>query len=234
MKFNLIITVISLSFLFLNINIGQAAPPDSTGLRTENGRNFIIHKVEPKEGWMSIARRYNVSMEQVKLANPGIQDLKIGQLVNVPVTSIIKINDPVETKIHKPEEKAIEAEVIAEAPPVKEKYRTAVVHKVATGETLYSICKKYNARTEEIREWNDIEDNNLQVGQELTVGYVFQYNNGKNLPPVTAVSKVNDDELYASAGEVKKTRKELRKEKRESKNNASEEIVTENSDLANT
>ena len=40
-------------------------------------------------------------------------------------------------------------------------------HTVASGETLYSISRQLNVTVAEIKEWNDLGDNNLAVGQSL-------------------------------------------------------------------
>jgi LysM repeat protein len=217
MKLNLITPFIFLFFLFLNINITYAITPDSTGVKTENGKTYIIHLVEAKEGWMGIARRYNVPMEQLMLANPGVEGLKIGQFIHVPVLTSGTIQFHEDKQVKAPEEiKEASIERDVEMPSIKDKYKTPLIHKVTTGETLFSLSKKFNVKIEDIRNWNNMDSNNLQLGEELIVGYVFRYNNGKN-PNVEAV-EINTDDLYASAGEMKKTRKELRKEKREAKN----------------
>lgn len=222
MNLNQIITIVLFSFLLINYIPVYATTPDSTGVRTENGKKFIIHKVEPKEGWMAIARRYNVTMEQVKLANSGVESLIIGQLVNVPVLNPakekeeIRENKPQEVQVKPKEEiKFTEPEKAIEI-PVKDKYKTPVKHTVGQGETLFSISKRFNVKMDDIRTWNAMEDNNLQLGQDLIIGYVLRYNSEKN-PGAESVT-MRDEDIYASAGEVKKTRKELRKEKREAKN----------------
>lgn len=46
---------------------------------------------------------------------------------------------------------------------------TAISHTVQPQETLFSISKQYNVSIAEIKNWNDISVNNLQVGQELTI-----------------------------------------------------------------
>jgi len=43
-------------------------------------------------------------------------------------------------------------------------------HKVAKGETLYSIAKKYDVTVNELKEWNSLRTNSLDVGQVITVG----------------------------------------------------------------
>lgn len=43
------------------------------------------------------------------------------------------------------------------------------VHKVASGETLYSISKKYEVGVSDIKKWNNLSSDQLQLGQELII-----------------------------------------------------------------
>ena len=43
------------------------------------------------------------------------------------------------------------------------------VHVVKKGDTLYSISKRYKISVNNLKEWNNLESNILQVGQELKV-----------------------------------------------------------------
>lgn len=45
----------------------------------------------------------------------------------------------------------------------------AITHTVQRQETLFSISKQYNVSIAEIKNWNEISVNNLQVGEELTI-----------------------------------------------------------------
>ncbi|MEL7832986.1 LysM peptidoglycan-binding domain-containing protein [Fodinibius sp. Rm-B-1B1-1] len=45
----------------------------------------------------------------------------------------------------------------------------AITHTIQRQETLFSISKQYNVSIAEIKSWNQLSANNLQVGQELTI-----------------------------------------------------------------
>jgi LysM repeat protein len=45
----------------------------------------------------------------------------------------------------------------------------AITHTVEPQETLFSISKQYNVRIAELKEWNNLSTNNVEVGQELTI-----------------------------------------------------------------
>ncbi len=53
---------------------------------------------------------------------------------------------------------------------------SAITHTVQRQETLFSISKQYNVSIAEIKSWNNLSNNNLQVGQELTI-YPSESNN---------------------------------------------------------
>lgn len=45
-----------------------------------------------------------------------------------------------------------------------------VSHKVVQGETLFAIARKYDAKVEDLIQWNGLSSNNLKIGQTLKVG----------------------------------------------------------------
>ena len=73
-------------------------------------------------------------------------------------------------------------------------------HEVKTSETLYSISKQYDATVQQIKDWNDLSDNSLSIGQKLIVsqagsnepepGQALQ--DSEPLPPTHSV-RINPD-----------------------------------------
>ncbi|MEQ8358568.1 MAG: LysM peptidoglycan-binding domain-containing protein [Cytophagales bacterium] len=47
---------------------------------------------------------------------------------------------------------------------------TGKIHVVKAGETLFSLYRMYGVSVEQIKEWNNLTDNNLQLGQRIIVG----------------------------------------------------------------
>jgi len=94
------------------------------------------HTVKKGETLFSIAKQYNVEVQQLKEWN-NIQDneLEVGQ------TLIVKKGQP----------------------------KNTVTHTVQPNETLFSISKEYNVSIAELKTWNNLSSNNLQVGQKLTI-----------------------------------------------------------------
>lgn len=120
----------------------KANPTDSLRLETINGKQFIIHQVDPKETLYSISRRYGVAVASLREENPGVDaGLTIGQQLKVPYV-----------------------------PKGKAKAEGGVVtHKVAPKETLFSISKLYDVSVDDIKTWNNLKDNALSAGQDLVI-----------------------------------------------------------------
>ncbi|MEM7550092.1 MAG: LysM peptidoglycan-binding domain-containing protein [Bacteroidota bacterium] len=52
------------------------------------------------------------------------------------------------------------------------KITTTKTHEVKTGETLFSIAKKYDVSVDELKKWNGLSSNSLSLGQELKISEV--------------------------------------------------------------
>jgi peptidoglycan endopeptidase LytF len=66
--------------------LANSFPVDSIGIKTIKDKKFLLHKVSAHEGWFAIARKYNISYADVRLANKKHgDDLKIDEVVLVPL-----------------------------------------------------------------------------------------------------------------------------------------------------
>lgn len=103
------------------------------------------HKVEPKETLFGIEKKYGVSDEALKKANPELEKLglQIGQTLVIPSNSSSK------TVVPTPEKN--------------------VYHMVLPKETKYSIAKKYGITIEELEKRNPEVIPNLPIGYQLTI-----------------------------------------------------------------
>ncbi len=120
---------------------GKPKAPDA--VKTSQG---IVHRVATKETMFSIARHYNVSVDDIKAWN----NLKDG---NLSVGQEILIRQaPAEVKP-------------AAAPPAT----AAKTHTVAPKETLYSIARLYGMTVPQLKEWNNITGDEVKIGQVLSV-----------------------------------------------------------------
>jgi LysM repeat protein len=128
------------------------AGPDSIGVSTIDGKNYLMHKVDTAEGWFSIAHKYGISYAELRMANKDASDmLKPGMLILVPLDKL-NPNDPFYDKNY----------VLG---------REELFHEVKEGETLFSIAKRFSTTIDSLKKWNNLSDIDLKVGQRLKVGY---------------------------------------------------------------
>jgi LysM repeat protein len=143
------------------LTISVNAQPEKS-LKTINGIEVMLHKVLPKESWTSVARTYNLSIEDLKAVNPGIAEFKIGQIVNVPLMP----SAPAAANL--PKQKTIEPAIAVVVEQAKTQTNANVKHTVKEKETLYGIAKKYNVKVEDIKKWNKgIET--VKIGQVVLI-----------------------------------------------------------------
>lgn len=104
---------------------------------------IIVHVVKPKETFFAISRIYNVDIDDILEWNKlSIQDgLEVNQ----------------EIKLLVPKAKA--AQIGLEE----------IIHQVKVGETLWSISKLYDVTIEDIKAWNNKENNDLSPGDQLKI-----------------------------------------------------------------
>lgn len=113
---------------------------DSIGKEIINGKVHVIHKVGEKETLYGIAKRYGTSVDAVLEQNPTADGgLEVGQILKVPYVSTQKMA------------------------------KAGGKHVVAERETMYAIAKLYGLTVDELKQLNNLNDNSLSVGQELTV-----------------------------------------------------------------
>ncbi len=150
---------------------------DSLRLETINGKQFIIHQVDPKETLYSISRKYGVAIALIREENPTVDaGLAVGQIVKVPYT-----------------------------PRVKPKIdNTTITHRVTAKETLYSISKLYDVSVDDLKTWNNLKDNSLNLGQDLIINKKGKPEMSKvpDMKTVRGVHTVTDKETLFSISKM--------------------------------
>ena len=160
-------------------------------------KKIIIHKVKAKETLYGISKKYDVSIEEVKEANPFLNDgLKIGQelrvltlnenkdqyLQNPSKNELAENNLNTLSNVLKPVENEKQSEVVVEMKQEKNpddlvfKPDTIIKHKVLKEETLYSISKRYMIPMKELYTYNDVPRKGISVGDIVNVP--VELNNG--------------------------------------------------------
>ncbi|WP_299760795.1 LysM peptidoglycan-binding domain-containing protein [uncultured Pontibacter sp.] len=134
---------------------------DSVGVERKSGKLFVQHKVEPKETLYALSRKYSVPVAQIVEANPSVQTtINIGEIVLIP-RGYVSAAANTATK--------------STAPAASNRTYTVnsignKMHTVEPKQTLYSVSRLYNVSVENLRFWNKLPGNNIEIGQELIVG----------------------------------------------------------------
>ncbi|HLA54620.1 MAG TPA: LysM peptidoglycan-binding domain-containing protein [Flavobacterium sp.] len=151
----------------------DASPPPVI-TPSENTGQEIKHTVAKGETLFSLARKYNVKVDDIKTQNADVlkKGLQPGQVLTInsnqsatevqttPENTVAKketVTEP-ETKIEKSET------------PATDNSGQEVKHTVSKGETLFSLSKRYNVSVDDIKSQNaDALKKGLQIGQVLTI-----------------------------------------------------------------
>jgi LysM repeat protein len=136
----------------------------------------VNHKVVAKETLFSLARDYNVSVDEIKQNNVEVlkNGLKIGQIIKIPKEKTVDIQQSTSLTNDIPKKETVESEkpkpVVSQDTASETKSESTIKHKVEPKETLYSLSKKYNVSVDEIKQQNEfLSKNGLQIGQILTI-----------------------------------------------------------------
>ena len=125
--------------------IGKSESKQKTTVAAKVTTKSIIHVVAPKETLYGIEKKYAVSEEALKQANPFLEKdgLQIGQTLTIPSNVILKNNTAASEKV--------------------------VYHYVLPNETKYSISKQYGITIEELERKNPEVVANLPEGFKLLI-----------------------------------------------------------------
>lgn len=108
-----------------------------------------IHHVSAGETLYSISRMYNLSVDEIKKFN----NLE-GNTISVGQNLILNHSESENFKMDKSHSETIE---------------THITHVVQSGETLYSIARKYNCKVNDLRKWNSSLSNNIHQGDKIRI-----------------------------------------------------------------
>lgn len=131
---------------------------DSVGVENDNGKQVILHRVEAKENYYSISRKYNVHPKDVMLINK-TRVLQPGEVVKVPTERMFELK----TAMPVPQAQPATGDAFFD-------------YKVGVKETLFSIAKRFNTSVEEIKSNNNLRSSALSIGQILKI----RQGNGNN------------------------------------------------------
>jgi LysM repeat protein len=179
MNFKLLLIVFLSTF---SISVFAKPLADSVGVENHDGKKVILHKLDPKDNFYSIGRRYNVSPKAIIKFNPNAK-MSIGNIIKVPTdrpfvetpAPVVKNNpthqnkplqQPAETK---PQQQPLQQHPGQPANAATENGSAPTQYKVSTGETLYAISKRFNTTVDDIINLNGLKSNNITPGQVLLI-----------------------------------------------------------------
>lgn len=113
----------------------------------------LVHRVAPGETLFRLSQNYGVSVEDLrKWNNLPDNTIKVGQEIQIrPSTSA-----------------PAAAPAAATGTSAREADGT-IIHTVAAGETLFRLSQNYGVSVDDIKRWNNLPDNTIQVGQKIRI-----------------------------------------------------------------
>jgi len=132
---------LSSSITFANYKI------DSIGVENNKGKKLILHRVEAKETYYSLAKKYNVNYKDIMTFNDS-KFLQIGVIIKVPTAIDFTPTNAAVSKVSN-------ADVIE--------------YTIKAKDNLNMLAEKYGTTVDEIKRVNGLKSINLQIGQVLKI-----------------------------------------------------------------
>jgi LysM repeat protein len=150
-KLRILILFVSAIFLLHVTAEAQVVVEKSKDKVVISGKPYYIHIVKKGETSYSISKAYGLKVDDLVSENPSASNgIKEGQSLRIPVVSTVTEPKP-STEVQRDETKFI-------------------YHKLSTGDTVFSLAKKYGVSEEEILQSNPgVEINKLSVGSEIAI-----------------------------------------------------------------
>lgn len=157
-------------FLLTNsfCNLANAVERDSLRLERRPEGHFVIHRVEAGETLYALSKRYDSDLVKIAEINKlEGYSIDVGQIVAIP---------------YKTADSGVSA--------ISERTK----HTVKAGETLYAISHIYGLNIYDIKKWNNLDSDNLKLGQELFVSPEKPV----KIEPIETTQKDGNTELVAT------------------------------------
>ena len=143
-----------------------------------------IYIVKSGDSLYSIARKYNTTVDEIKrLNNLSSNVLSIGQVLKIPSS---------------------------ESSNTGSGTGTTNTYVVKSGDSLYSIARKYNTTVDELKKLNNLSSNVLNIGQVLKIPSSESSNTGSNTGTTNTYVVKSGDSLYSIARKYNTTVDEIK------------------------
>lgn len=129
------------------------------------------HTVQKGDNIYRIAEQYHVFEEDLLNWNKNLNPhaMKIGQKIYLSKESAAKNNSLMPEQISSPVIMKPQSKEQVEKISKDIRVDGPITHIVVTGDTAYRICKRYNITIGQLKEWNQLSDTNINLGQKLQV-----------------------------------------------------------------
>ena len=133
---------------------------DSIGVENQNGKKVILHKLDPKDNFYSVGRRYHVSPQAIMpFTDQPVAKTNPAAIYKPAVQPPTTTYQPVQKPVNKPQTQILVSETTA----------STTQYKVSAGETLYGISKRFNTTVDDITSLNGLKSTTVTPGQILLV-----------------------------------------------------------------
>jgi LysM repeat protein len=182
-----------------NLKIGQKVLVPIIKMEIPVGAE--VHKVQSSETLFSISRKYNVKVDDLKKWN----DLRDNN-ISLGQELIVKQGDQPAANDKGSNENSAET--------------NRMTHVVKQSETLYGISRIYKVSMNDLRDWNNLSSNDLNIGQVLFVSSAISGKEKQNSSMLPATTNHYEEETTSPNSTSQKQ-----------VNNVEQENVTENVDV---
>ena len=131
------------------LSIGQILKLPNYVNYQQQAKDIIIYNVSKGDNLYNIAKRYNINVNDLIEYNQLFNTvLTIGQQLIIPVYNDDNSNDNQNNT---------------------NESNNTITYIVKSGDTLYSIAKKYNINVNNLMEYNNLDSNMISIGQQLSI-----------------------------------------------------------------
>ena len=166
---------------------------------TLNKEIVKYHKVKKGENLSEIAADFNVSLSEIKKWN-GLKNSTVNKGKNLKIITTEKVVVSVKKEVKQPtldkKEVIASTEVTSKGDVSKKEVSTKELKNqkyyiVERGDNLYAIAHKNNVTVKQLIEWNDLKDENVNLGSQLIIPNDFKNETALNAKMHTVVKGDN-------------------------------------------
>jgi len=137
--------------------------------------DYIQYMVRKQETLYAISKKFNITVDEILKANPGLELLKEGMTLKIPFLNNAK-------------KEVVVTEPVTEKTTKSDSYPDEIV--VKSGETLYSIGKTYNINVDNLIDWNPQLNEGLKAGMVLNLRKPDPKKENKSVPKASNTTEV--------------------------------------------